>query len=72
MADLHDNSDAPFPPRNAWVARNFERRDDVGCRVLPDSPDPVGAVLAGNSTPADAIPFSSAGAFSASTDRGSR
>ena len=48
-----------------------ERRDDVGCRVLPDSPDPARADLRSLETsPADAIPFSSAGALSASTNLG--
>ena len=65
------NSDAPKLPRNAWVARNFERRDDVGCRVLPDSPDPARADLRSLETsPADAIPFPSAGALSRSANLG--
>ena len=43
------NSDAR-PPGNAWVARNFERRDDVGPCPSPGAADSA-CLSAGNSTP---------------------
>jgi len=48
MSDQSTNSDAPKPPGNAWVARNFERRDDVA-PALPGKSDSA-CVSAGNSS----------------------